>query len=40
MNNHVSKSVIDLETYVIEELKGIDLVTNKFNPHLILYICN
>ncbi len=34
------KSSSDLETYILESLKGIELTPHKFNPDLILYICN
>ena len=34
------KSSSDLETYILESLKGIELTSHKFNPDLILYICN
>ncbi len=34
------KSSSDLETYILESLKGIELTSQKFNPDLILYICN
>ena len=34
------KSSSDLETYIIESLKGIELTSHKFNPDLILYVCN
>jgi translation initiation factor 2B subunit (eIF-2B alpha/beta/delta family) len=33
------KTASSLEDYVIESLKGIDLVSNKLNPDLILYVC-
>ena len=32
------KSSSDLETYILESLKGIELASHKFNPDLILYI--
>ena len=34
------KSTTDLETYILDSLKGIELTSHKFNPDLILYICN
>jgi translation initiation factor 2B subunit (eIF-2B alpha/beta/delta family) len=30
----------DLEAYILDSLKGIELSLHKFNPDLILYICN
>jgi translation initiation factor 2B subunit (eIF-2B alpha/beta/delta family) len=34
------KSTCDLEAYIIDSLKGIDANSQKFNPDLILYVCN
>jgi len=34
------KSVNDIETYIMNELRGINLEQHKFNPDIILYICN
>lgn len=35
-----TKNSSDLENYILESLKGIELTQQKFNPDLILYICN